>query len=318
MPCFRRGGGNIVMPAKHLYDKEWRSIKDQVALLYSRGLHIPDLSHAEAFLLHFNYYRFSGYCLAFESSRHVFHQGVNFPQVEYACDFDRQLRDCVAEALEVVELDIRAVLAHTFTQTHGPFGHTDERNFFRWSIENHAKWLVQMRDYAQNSSETFVRHFRIHCSEYPDLPLWVLAELMSFGSLSRLYGHMHKSDQKKLSHRYGLQPHILASWLHHFVYLRNICAHHGRLWDKDLVIKPILPPSNDWADIKNSSKDKVFCSLLMLHSFLIKCPAAGSFVKDWAPAIEKLLQHLPQTSNTESRMGLTDSGLQHPLWIQGK
>jgi abortive infection bacteriophage resistance protein len=74
------------------YQKPWLSYRDQVALLQSRGLVVADVQAAEDFFRHLNYYRFSGYCLAFEASRHQFHTGVSFEQVRAAYEFDCVLK----------------------------------------------------------------------------------------------------------------------------------------------------------------------------------------------------------------------------------
>jgi len=89
-------------PSKLAFAKPWLSCLDQVALLQSRGLVIRDPAAAAHFLSHVNYYRFSGYCLAFEQARHHFLPGVTFEQVRASYDFDRVLRDLVTEALELI------------------------------------------------------------------------------------------------------------------------------------------------------------------------------------------------------------------------
>lgn len=140
------------------YQKGWLSYADQVQLLQKRGLVVSDLRKAEQFLSHLNYYRFSGYCLAFKSQRH--------------------------------------------------------------------------QEEANRSSELFVTHFKQAYIEFPDLPVWMVTEVKSFGGLSKMFMGMSRSDQKSISSRYGLQPSIFQSWMHHFVYVRNLCAHHSRLWDR--------------------------------------------------------------------------------------
>jgi abortive infection bacteriophage resistance protein len=92
-----------------------------VAQLASRGLVVNDRAAAQAFLSHINYYRFGGYCLAFEKQRHVFRDGVTFEQVRASYEFDLALRDLVTEALEVLEVDFRAAIAYDFGQRHGAF-----------------------------------------------------------------------------------------------------------------------------------------------------------------------------------------------------
>lgn len=164
------------------YLKPWCSYADQVAKLISRGLVVADQGAAERFLSHVNYYRFSGYCAAFEHPRHRFNVGVSFEQIRAAYDFDVGLRDVVTEALEVIEVDFRATIAYHFGQHRGAFGHVNSANFFR--AFRHPDWISRLREEANRSSEQFVTHFRGTYCEFPDLPVWIVTEVMSFGGLS--------------------------------------------------------------------------------------------------------------------------------------
>jgi len=112
-------------PARTAYVKPWLSVTDQVTRLEDRGLHVADRPDAESFLRHVNYYRFAGYCLAFEQPRHQFPAGVTFDHVKHAHNFDVTLRDLFNEALEIIEVDLCTSVAHYFGQKYGSFGHID-------------------------------------------------------------------------------------------------------------------------------------------------------------------------------------------------
>lgn len=202
---------------------------------------VTDRARAEQLLSHLNYYRFSGYCLAFEVQRHSFNSGVSFEHVVEAYQFDLTLRDLLTEALEIVEVDLRAVIAYEWGSRHGAFGHIDSTKFFRRFY--HRDWLKRLNEECGRSSELFVEHFKQKYLEYPNLPVWIVTELMSFGMLSRMFQGMTKKDQTNIAGRYGLQAITLESWMHHCVYVRNLCAHHSRLWDRVWAIKPELPYS---------------------------------------------------------------------------
>jgi abortive infection bacteriophage resistance protein len=116
-------------PPRVPYTKPWLSVADQLKKLESRGLLVTDRADAEIFLRHINYYRFTGYCVAFENPRHVFPAGVTFDHVKASCQFDASLRDLFNEALEIIEIDLRTVVAHYFGNSYGAFGHTDPASF---------------------------------------------------------------------------------------------------------------------------------------------------------------------------------------------
>jgi len=224
---------SVPKPPKSAFNKPWCSYQDQVVLLQQRGLIVTNPTAATDLLSHLNYYRFSGYCVAFERARHQFHPNITFEQVHEAYDFDRLLRDLVTEALEWIELDLRTAIAYHFGQQHGSFGHTDPDRFFHRF--HHQKWLEKLHEEAVRSREPFVTHFEATYREFPDLPIWMATEVMSFGALSQMFKGLKRIDQKAVSARYGRQPRDMVSWMHQLVYVRNLCAHHSRLWDRNMV-----------------------------------------------------------------------------------
>ncbi|MDD4441198.1 MAG: Abi family protein [Kiritimatiellae bacterium] len=302
------------------YTKTWLSISGQVQKLKDYGLIIRDDTAAGLFLQHINYFRFSGYALAFETSRHVLVPGTTFEQIRHAYEFDRALRDLVSESLEVIELDLRTAVAHTFAQTHGPFGHTLDTNFMPVFDHpkreyTHAQWLEKLRDEVRRTRNLFVDHYKAHYEEYPDLPIWESTEIMSFGALARMYRGMNKSDQKRVSARYGLQPGILASWMLHLVYFRNICAHHARLWDGLWSIKPELPEGTIWLPPLVPGNGRLFASLLVQSVLLRGCVAEKHFAKGWRLRVERLISDLmPAAPDALLKMGLAADWRAHPAW----
>jgi abortive infection bacteriophage resistance protein len=295
------------------YTKAWLSISGQIQKLKSYGLIIPDDLSATFFLQHINYYRFSGYALAFETSRHVYQPGTTFDQIRHAYEFDRALRDLVTESLEVIELDLRTAIAHAFGRDHGAFGHTDSSKFFKKF--GHGEWLDKLHEEVNRSSELFVRHFKTTYQEFPDLPIWEATEIMSFGALSRMYNGMLVEDQKRIASRYGLQPAILGSWLHHLVYLRNLCAHHSRIWDRDWAIKPLLPAGKVWLPPLLPSNAHVLSTLLIQSAILRRCPAERCFTSGWRSRIESLIfNNLPSVPDAATRMDLIADWQKHPVW----
>lgn len=303
-------------PPPHLpaYQKPWLSYQDQIGLLQSRGMVIDNVQAAIEFLQHINYYRFSGFCVVFETSRHQFEDGVTFEQVQAACEFDRDLRDLVTEALEAVELDFRAAVAYHFGEHYGPFGHVTSSNFVRNKRFEHAGWTKRMQAEAARSNEPFARHFKTTYSGFPDLPVWVISEIMSFGALSRMCSGMLKPDRKAIAQRYGLQPRDWVSWLHHLNYVRNLCAHHARLWDRNWSIKPQLPAARFWKPPDLPGNNRLFATLLILNYLMVHCPTVTGYAAAWRSRVEALIDQPPSVTNAANLMGLTATWKTHPLW----
>ena len=210
--------------SKRNYSKPWLSVADQLKRLEGRGLIVGDRNEAKRYLRYVNYYRFAGYCLAFESSRHVFLPNVTFEDIRDACEFDSRLRSLVSEALEYVEIDIRTSVAYTFGKTFGAYGHLDPANFHPQFDQNatHAEWLSKLQTETKRSRERFVKHFSKTTIEYPNIPIWALTELMTFGSLARMIQGMNKSDRQKLARAYDVPAGVVATAAHHFSFVRNL------------------------------------------------------------------------------------------------
>ncbi len=290
------------LPPTQSYRKTWLDYPDQVELLIRRGLIVGDVRAAERFLSHVNYYRYSGYGLAFQTGPDQFKPGVTFEDVRAAYDFDSALRDLVTEALEGVEIDFRAAVAHHFGKCHGAFGHADAANFF--GNFAHAKWLERLREETERSEELFVKHFRQAYAEYPDLPVWVLTEVMSFGSLSKMVAGLVKPDKKLVASRYGLQPFDFQAVCHHLTYVRNLCAHHARLWDRVWAVKPTLPAGKFWQPPYVPGNDRLYSTLLLLYRLLKWCPAGGPGAADWRARLHALLDSPPPLAVALARMGM--------------
>ncbi len=294
------------------YTKPWLSYQSQIAHLLSRGLIVPNPKAAESFLSHVNYYRLSGYCLAFEESRNQFWSGVTFEDVRGAYQFDLTLRDLLTEALEVIEIDLRTCFACHFGQSHGAFGHTDSANFHH--TFDHVNWVARLHEEVNRSSELFVEHFRNTYADYPDLPIWMLMEIVSFGTLTRMYRGMDKTDQKAIAGRYGVQPIDLGTIILHFVYVRNLCAHHARLWDRVWDIKPSLPRGAFWQKPHVPGNDRLYSTLLLLYRCLKWCPAIGSLAADWRTRLFALLDHPPNVLTALAKMGMPPTWRHNLEW----
>ena len=299
------------MSGAETYAKKWLSIEAQLSLMESRGLKVSDRNSALQFLKHVNYYRFSGYCLAYQKSDSGF-ENVDFSDIQIAYQFDVVLRDILTEALEVIEVDVRSNVALIFGERYGAFGHTLVSNF-RTTFA-FFDWTVKIHEETGRSSELFVKHFEAHYEGYPNLPCWVVTEIMSFGLLSRMYSGLLDQCQSPIANRYSLQKGDLESALHHLSYVRNVCAHHCRLWDRKWDIAPKLPHNQYWQPPLVPQRDRLFVTLLLIYRILKRCPSQNLFAIDWRRRINELLRTPPTAPNALSHMGMPPKWHDHPYW----
>ncbi len=228
------------------------------------------------------------------------------------------MRGWLDQALEVVEVDLRSALASVFGRAHGAFGHCDLKRFHasRGVAPGfvHAEWLRRARLETDRSRELFVKHSRTTYSEYPDLPIWMLTEVLSFGALSKMYAGLRRDDQRAVASRYGVQARFLQSWLHHLVCVRNICAHHGRVWDREWSVKPQLPPHEGWLPPLGTTNEQPYATLLILLHLLRRIRGDSQSVDTWRRGVVDLLAKLPRAEGACARLGMPPEWESDPRW----
>jgi len=291
------------------YTKPPLNFSSQIDLLISRGLIVNDRQTAERFLRQISYYRFSAYCLPFEVARHKFKSDVTFEQIQQLYEFDRRLRFLIDEALEVIEIALRTVVAYNLSHKFGPFMHEDATKFYEES--SHSEWINKLHEEIEHSRETFITHYKTKYEGFPKIPIWMAVEIMSFSSLSKLIHNLLRKDQIEIAKHFGLHSKVLSSWLHTFTYVRNICAHHARLWNRELAIAMVIPRDIKWRGVNDR---KIVSVIFAIKQFLFKLPY-GDHIKDlWKREIEELFCTEIRGLDIYTKMGFEIGLANHPLW----
>ncbi len=97
--------------------------------------------------------------------------------------------------------------------------------------------------------EIFIKHYKNKYSYPENPPSWMCVEIMYFSQISKIFQNLKsREDRNDIAQDYGLPESIFESWLHTINYVRNICAHHSRLWNRDFQIVPkkYIPKSKKW------------------------------------------------------------------------
>ncbi len=216
---------------------------DQLQLLQQRGLVVENEPKAIHLLEVISYYRLSGYWypMLADKQNHQFKFGSSFEAAFNIYKFDRELRLLVLRELEKIEVAVRAKMIYVLSLSHGAFWYSDPSNFSK--PDRHADTLSKIGAEISRSDEDFIQAFyRNYSDSLP--PCWMTLEVSSFGILSSLYSNLNPGrDKRAIASYFGLTDSVLASWLHSIVYLRNLCAHHSRLWNREMRIQPIIPRS---------------------------------------------------------------------------
>ena len=116
-----------------------------------------------------------------------------------------------------------------------------------------------------------MRHYVSKYTSETELPLWMAIELMTFGTMYTLFRGLPTRTKKDVARTYGLHAPVLASWLRSLNQVRNICAHHSRLWNRDFGTKPLIPEkkhTTQWHDPVLIHGDRLFGVMTILHYML--------------------------------------------------
>ncbi|MDQ6977358.1 MAG: Abi family protein, partial [Ghiorsea sp.] len=252
------------------FSKPPLTIIEQINLLRSRGMQIDDEDEASFYLSHINYYRLGSYWLPFEETHepHQFKVGTSFERILDHYIFDRELRLLLLDAIERIEVAVRARWAYEMVHCHGAHSHLDSS-----LAKNHANWsnnIACLKRELNRSDEQFIRHYMDEYSE-PELPpVWSACEVMSMGMLSHWYAELAPMQTRRaIAGSFDFDQQQFQGLLEHLTYLRNVCAHHSRVWNKRFTKTPPLPrnkPEGLREQLNQDAKRKLFNTLvLMLH-----------------------------------------------------
>lgn len=223
------------------FEKQATEIEDQIALLRQRGMAIRSDHLARRWLETVGYYRLSAYWLPFESApppghtrSKTFRDGTTFERIVELYTFDRKLRLLVTEAIEHVEIAVRARWTNRVVLAHGAHTYLQPELFEPWT---HARRLAALTDRVRESREVFVEHYKRKYDSPHMPPLWMVSELMTLGEVSKwVEATADVSIRSAFARDLGLPTQeTMNGTLQLLTYVRNICAHHGRLWNRRTV-----------------------------------------------------------------------------------
>jgi abortive infection bacteriophage resistance protein len=239
------------------YNRPWLSFQQQLDQLKSRGMEITDDAAALEYLERIGYYRLSGYWYPFRifhagKATDQFVEGTHFLDAVNLYLFDKTLRFLVLDALERIEISLRVDIAYLLGEK-DKFAHIHVANFHpSFARKKRAsgltafdEWVKKYRGLVSRSKEDFVRHYmETHGAE---LPVWVAIEVFDFGALSQLLSLMSVKDQQSIAAKYGINDwDVFRSWIYSLSYLRNLAAHHSRMWNRNNTSPPKMLTELVW------------------------------------------------------------------------
>lgn len=314
--------------------KRYLTIDEQIDLLRTRGMDLD--GEPERWLGAVNYYRLSGYWYIYRTlttdngklvRSDAFMHGTKFSGITALYEFDRKLRTLVHDGIERVEVALRSQVSYV-VGAKDPLAH-ETPDHFRPDFD-HAGWIAKARGRVDRSarSSAFIRH---HADRYGgDIPIWVLVDVLDFADVSILFDGMRVADQFQVAEGLGirfdlsslragqrtktLKNHPLARWLEQLSIMRNVTAHHGRLWNR------ALPPAATGAmrtiagleSLPEGQSEDVFGALSLVAIILDTTSPGSAWAKKISREMDIIFTALPERSPGE--MGFPDDWRSLSIW----
>lgn len=303
------------------YNKPWKPFEEQLQILESRGMNSGYREQSISYLERVGYYRLSAYWYPFrefniqqdETTREIyttasdsFHDDTHFIDAVNLYLFDKKLRLILMDALERIEVSIKVDIAYLLGNI-DTFAYLNKNNFHpKFSSKKFDGkevfdiWQEKYLSLLERSKEDFVPHYK---DKYGDLPIWVAIELWDFGACSQLFSMMKVPHQESIAKKYGVNEfNVFSSWLRSLNYLRNLVAHHSRLWNRNVTLPPKLPKAGEigWCKDFRGKNDLISRPFLLFaivrHLVKIICPNT-----EWHIRLFDHLQNFPDCFSSKKR-----------------
>lgn len=214
-------------------DKLWRFKQQWIS---DHHIVVDDIAMAEQALCEVPTVALEGYLL-YERSKEgrAFREqhgcsSLLFSHVWDAYLLDRQLKNFLFDDLAQIELRMRTYVGYALETSTGEFGYLQGKYFK--SQDYHRHFLEDVELEKRRANEPYVAYYQK--KHEGKLPVQVAVDMVSFGTLSKLYANMPRQMQKIVQDLFAVRSEqVLVSFFQSLTRLRNTCAHHGRLLDRN-------------------------------------------------------------------------------------
>jgi abortive infection bacteriophage resistance protein len=313
------------------FNKQALTFDQQIALLKSRGLRIDDEERAKRHLRNVSYYRLSAYMIPFMQigpygeKLDMFTPDTTWDNVYDLYKFDRKLRLLVFDAIERIEIALRTLLIYQLSHKYGSHWQNDPSIFMAPKVYKKTGKVYDVYSDIQNhiseqlnanQKVIFIKHYIDTYDDPKTPPSWMSVELLYFNELSKIFQNLKdRGDRINISKSFDIKDDgIFCSWLHTLNYIRNICAHHSRLWNISLAIPPRKyynrSPKMWFTDYEIASvqSSRMYYSLSLILYLLQTVNPKTKFRNHFYSLINKY-----PIANL-GHMGFPNNWEEHPLW----
>lgn len=233
--------------------KPFKTHRQQIAILRSRGLSIPDGSKAMRVLEQENYYGvINGYKDFFLQRNHnnvilnpeVYKAGSTFDEIYTLFSFDRDLRNLLLEYLLKFETSVKSKISYRFTEKYKEsHAYLILKNYTRnpSRLKDVLSLIATISNTIKNKGKgnNPIKHY---LDKHDGVPLWVLVNYLTLGNMQYFYTCLTGSLQNEIAKDFAisykrdyatnihLTPDMIEDIFKTVTFFRNVCAHEERLY----------------------------------------------------------------------------------------
>jgi abortive infection bacteriophage resistance protein len=220
------------------YNKPALSINELLGLISSKNIVIHDFQKAAQRLKTVSYHRLLPYLECLSKTNHDFVES-SFDAAWGLYYFDRKLRFLMNDAIERIEVAFRTSLSETMSWKYSPYWFLEKKLFS--NKQKYTGFIEQVNNACKDRHNAYIQEYysKYDSPKYP--PSWVLFECLSFGACISVFCNIKQlKDRKSICAIFNEHPTTMQSWLYAMRYVRNLCAHHSRIWNRWFVVTPAL------------------------------------------------------------------------------
>ena len=212
--------------------KENKTTDELIQYLLDKNVKINDIESAKKNIEKYTYYGIiNTYKYIFKDRNNNYKPNVSFEEILSLFLFDKAIKSLFLNYLLEIELTIKSKIANLFSAKYGIEDYLKVDNFDNNANKNDIQDLLDEINKEitgkHNRKHNAVKHY---LDKYNFVPPFVLVKILSFGTMSKMYGLMKQSDRQEISKIFKVSDNLLRQILKNLASIRNICAHSDRLY----------------------------------------------------------------------------------------
>ncbi len=300
--------------------------------LTTRGLTLTetcDEQRALRYLKLDGYYRLSGYFWGFYDKNsavqplHSFETDTTWDEILHLYHADKDLRTLLTKALAEIELSIKAILVDLVCEKIKKNTGKDhpcwcwEKQHFTTKFINSGKWdiLIQKLEKPISHADpaSYLKNYK---NDYPQRKpyVWMMVQVLSFGEITTIANNLIPEYQRPFSQQFNLNTHEMPAVLVSLSKLRNLCAHHNRIWNEKIREAPKIHKFdrlyniNRMLDTKHHAQSLAVMYFIVYHMLAQLHPSKSvEFQQDFGEWLHQLCDTEKRAKRFLPKMGFSPS-----------